>query len=94
MSRWPKVLPPALCAVVLLVFASRAQCRRWHDSISLWSHTLAVDPDAYAARVNLGAALLENGDARDAEALFREQLPRHPDDDLALADHALALGRR
>jgi len=39
----------------------------------------------------LGAALLRTGDAMDAEAVYREDLRRHPENGWALKGLALAL---
>ncbi|MBI3553652.1 MAG: hypothetical protein HY077_14235 [Elusimicrobia bacterium] len=73
----------ALALLPLLTGASRLQCARWHDSISLWSHALAVDPDAYVARNNLASALAEAGREPEALEMFADQLKRRPDDDVA-----------
>lgn len=53
-------------AVVALTFATRRQTRIWHDSISLWEATLAVDPKCAVAECNLATALVLQGRHREA----------------------------
>ncbi|MBI5883597.1 MAG: tetratricopeptide repeat protein [Elusimicrobia bacterium] len=59
------------------------QARVWKDSVSLWTHTLAVDSSSHPARVNLAAGLLKLSRDDDAMIHLREQLARHPDDGVA-----------
>ena len=59
----PVVLGTAAVAVVLLLaIQARAQAHIWRDSVSLWTHALAVTPDNYFAHGALGAALLARAD--------------------------------
>jgi tetratricopeptide (TPR) repeat protein len=51
--------------VVALTAASRRQTRIWHDSISLWEATLAVDPNCAVAECNLATALVYEGRYRE-----------------------------
>jgi tetratricopeptide (TPR) repeat protein len=59
------------------------QGRVWKDGVSLWTHTLAVDEASHPARVNLAAALIDQGRGEEAVIHLREQLARHPDDGVA-----------
>jgi hypothetical protein len=75
----------SLAACALLIGALMAQTRRqtrfWHDSITLWSRVIEIEPDAVTGHNNLGAALAENGDLMAALAHFQEALrldPGHP----------------
>jgi protein O-mannosyl-transferase len=53
-------------AVLALIFASRRQVLVWHDSVSLWQTTLAVDPNCAVAECNLGVALLQDRQLKEA----------------------------
>ena len=61
------------------------QVRFWRDSVTLWTHALALDARNDVALYNLALALHEKGDAAGAEAQYRRLLELVP-------DHAL--GRR
>jgi tetratricopeptide (TPR) repeat protein len=56
------------------------QIRVWHDTLSLWSHVVRLDPESVGARNNLGAALAEGGRLEEAVLQFQLVLqmdPRH-----------------
>ncbi|MCH9003583.1 MAG: hypothetical protein IIC02_13515, partial [Planctomycetes bacterium] len=50
------VLGGAVLAVAVLILASRAQTRIWHDSITLWRAVIEQAPDTGSAHANLAAA--------------------------------------
>ena len=56
---------PSLILVACLVTASR-QISYWKDSITLWTHAIAVTKDNAVAHCNLGAALFGQGKMSDA----------------------------
>ncbi|OGS39727.1 MAG: hypothetical protein A2506_11500 [Elusimicrobia bacterium RIFOXYD12_FULL_66_9] len=58
--------------------------RIWRDSISLWTHTLSVDPKAHVAHLNLAGAYYEEGRLEEAAQQLREHLRLYPQDPLAL----------
>jgi Flp pilus assembly protein TadD len=65
-----------------LVAMTRAECRAWHDSETLWSHALAAstEPNPFACH---GLALVlagEQGRLAQAESLLHEALRAVPDD--------------
>jgi tetratricopeptide (TPR) repeat protein len=64
-----------LCA---LVVAARHQVATWHDSETLWTHTLECMPDNALAHYNLGDAMLASGGTDDAIAQFKETLEINP----------------
>src|SRR6185369_6030973 len=51
----------ALAAVAACVFASATQASYWHDSITLFRHTIEVSPNNYLGYNNLGVALSQAG---------------------------------
>ncbi|MBU0618299.1 MAG: hypothetical protein KKI02_11315, partial [Planctomycetes bacterium] len=57
----------ALIAAVVaaLTLSTRRQTRIWHDSISLWEATLAVDPNCAVAECNLATAFIYEGYYRE-----------------------------
>jgi hypothetical protein len=61
-ARWP-VAGLALAATVALGIAARSQSHVWHDSESLWTHALGVDPQNPTANENLGDFLTKRGQA-------------------------------
>lgn len=68
-----------LAACMLL---ARQQIPRWHDSRSLWAHTVARAPRCPVANTNFGVLLGEAGDADGAVEYFRKALAcdaRHVD---------------
>jgi tetratricopeptide (TPR) repeat protein len=81
-----RLVAPAL-AVVATIFAvlSFRQCQVWKDSITLWTHTIALAPRSFIAQTSLAAALEERKDVQAAMRHYRlavearrdEPRPRH-----------------
>lgn len=64
-------LAGASAAIIMAsAVAARAQAATWLDSVALWQHALAVDPDNYIAHEKLGAAYRDLGRVADARASF------------------------
>ena len=70
----------AVAGAVLLVFATltNAQIRLWHDSFSLFEHTLAVTPPNLHIEYNLAMALGQTGRYDEAAAHFEKALEIDP----------------
>lgn len=83
-----------LAAVVLSACLVRTvfQVRHWHDSLSLWQHTVAVTPCNFVAENSLAAALLDRG--RIDEALPHLLRARALKPEHALAHYQLGLAYR
>jgi Tfp pilus assembly protein PilF len=66
----------AIANVVLLVLATLtdAQIHRWHDSITLFKHALAVTPSNVIAEDNIGLAMHKSGQLDEAAAHFEKAL--------------------
>jgi hypothetical protein len=60
--------------VVILVVLTVQQVRVWHDSLSLWSHAVSLEPANRLARINLGGAYVEQGRFPEAIVQYREVL--------------------
>ena len=77
----------AACAGVILVLAGLTwrQTQVWRSSETLWGYTLAVAPDSYNARTNMGAALQQRGDYEGAARCYRDALAINPDGPDALS---------
>jgi tetratricopeptide (TPR) repeat protein len=61
--------PAATLALGLLVaclFLTRLQVSRWHDSVTLWEHTLAVTKDNFIAHQDLAVVLEHRGQLKKA----------------------------
>lgn len=58
----------------------------WRDSVALWSHAVAVRPEARTAQNNLGDALLARGDLEGALRHFRRAVEIEPRFALARAN--------
>ena len=71
----------ALACLTIVVFSllSRAQITIWHDSESLWRHTIAVNPGLEIAQYNFGVELASRGRPAEAVAHWREALLLNPD---------------
>ncbi len=67
-----------LLALAILGTLTWRQCHVYRDEETVWRDTLAKNPGALMARINLGNILLERGNADDAAALFRQVLQRDP----------------
>jgi Tfp pilus assembly protein PilF len=88
-ARWPTAVVTSTVLVVLALAAVR-QTRIWHDSITLWTHALALDPTNVLAWTNRGWARQVAGDPRAAIADYDAALRLAPDDALAHERRALA----
>ena len=60
--------------LALLVLLTAQQVRVWRDSISLWSHAVALEPANRFARINLGGAYAAAGRTPEAIDQYREVL--------------------
>jgi Tfp pilus assembly protein PilF len=70
----------AAVAIIAMAGLSFAQTRHWHDSHSLFRHTLRVNPASLAANVNLGNLLAEQGRTDEAIACFSSAIAAAPQD--------------
>jgi len=79
--RHRRVMLAAVTAVVLsvLVLMARLQVGYWRNSLTLFSHALAVTPDNYLAHNNLGTALSRRGRWDEAMRHFRESQRINPE---------------
>ena len=60
--------------LVVLAVLTALQVRVWRDSLTLWSHAVALEPDNRFARINLGAAYAAEGRTPEAIEQYREVL--------------------
>jgi len=84
-SRGRRYAPAALRAIGVSVIAAlivitNGQIRHWHDSMSLFTHTLAVTENNYVAHSNLGDALQKQGRLDEAMQQYGAALKIRPDD--------------
>jgi tetratricopeptide (TPR) repeat protein len=68
--------------------------RIWRDDLTFYRSTLAMQPDAIAPRINLGAVYWNSGSPDLAEAEWREALRRAPNHWLILNDLGLAAAKK
>jgi len=66
-------------AVGSLALATRVQLRHWHDSVSLFEHTLRVTEENAIAHAQLGAAWAERGRLDETIRHYREAVRIRPD---------------
>ncbi|HEY6839310.1 MAG TPA: tetratricopeptide repeat protein, partial [Geobacteraceae bacterium] len=66
-------------ALSLLAFLTVGQLRLWRDSVTLFSHTVAVTKDNFIAHNNLGTALREREEYAAAIYHYRESARLRPD---------------
>ena len=80
-ERGRPVLASLLCGGLLTMLGvlTARECRKYHDSESLWRRTLARNPGAWMAHNNLGAELMHAGRIEEAVAQFQESLELQPD---------------
>ena len=82
------VLGLMVAATLVLVSASAWQALIWHNSVTLWSRVVELEPDGAIARTGPGTALLADGRPLEAAAHDRRALeifPRLPEANLGLA---------
>jgi tetratricopeptide (TPR) repeat protein len=92
-------LRPAPVVIILIavfvlagcLFATARQLRYWQNSETLFEHALAVTTDNFIAENNLGGALNDAGQPREAMEHIRESLRLNPDDASAHDNLGLAL---
>jgi tetratricopeptide (TPR) repeat protein len=85
-----------LCAGLLLVFgtASWQRARIYGNDETLWTDTLAQNPDCWMAHNNMGQLLLEKGQPADAIAQYKKTLELNPGYAEAHYNLALALDQK
>ena len=82
------VLGLSVAATLVLVSASAWQSLIWHNSITLWSRAVELEPDSAIARTGMGTALLADARPLEAAVHYRRALgifPRLPEANLGLA---------
>ena len=72
------LVPAAAAALILCAVYTRAQVHYWHDSETLWQHTLEVTADNYAVHNNLGLTYLNRGQIAEAREQFAAALRIRP----------------
>ena len=84
----PTALRAATAAMIFVIaalgIASRRQVETWHDSVTLFTHALAVTTDNAVAHNNLGYVLVRQGKTEEAVAHFRAALAIDPGESDAL----------
>ncbi len=98
--RLPRTMPLAAlvsaAALVVLSVVTYRQTSNWRDSLTLWSHTVALTPNSAIARSSLGEAYLEKkawSDARRELLYALKNNPTHRPALLNLARLETRLGR-
>ncbi len=66
-------------AIAALTVSAHHQIGYWQSSLTLFPRAIQLDPTNSLAYNNLGNALLDDGQAADAEANFRKALKHHPE---------------
>jgi len=93
--RWKfrALLLPGAAALTLLVCGALTwfQVGYWRNSLTLWSHCVAVTRDNIMARISLGNALQQAGQINEAMDQYREVLRLNPDQEHANLDLGAAL---
>lgn len=77
---WARQLGAAAAGVVLLTLGvlTVRQTMRWHDSKTLWTHALSLDPASYIAWTNRGVVRQLAGDVAGAVADYNAALAANP----------------
>jgi protein O-mannosyl-transferase len=70
---------PAVCCVLALGVLTYRQVGHWHDTSSIWTHTLALTRANYVAEDNLGEFLFSQDRLEEAAAHFRAALAIRPE---------------
>jgi len=93
---WPRWIPATLSVALIAVLAmtARKQVSYWHDSESLWNHTLACTDDNYTAYYGLGIALDKKGSLDEAIADYEKALEISPNFPEVHHDIGIAFARK
>jgi len=68
----------AAAALLLCGYLTRVQAATWRNSLTLWTHSLAVCPDNGVAHCNLGNHFLHRGILDEAAKQYREAIRIEP----------------
>lgn len=80
-SRW--LAAATVTVLSLFGYLTYRQVGYWHDSETLWRHTLELTSDNYTAEVNLGGELVRTEREEEASMHFRRAIEIHPEDMIA-----------
>jgi len=80
---WKWQAAVGIAVLLALSAATHRQLSYWRDSVTLWTHDLAVTRGNYIAEVDLGAALVKRGEVARAMEHFRAAAAIDPRDPLA-----------
>ena len=75
----------AACILVAISAVSYRQIGYWKDSLTLWSHALAVTQNNFLAEDGVGGALIQEGRAEEAYPHFQHAARIVPDDPISHA---------
>jgi len=75
----------AACILVAISAVSSRQIGYWKDSLTLWSHALAVTENNFLAEDGVGGALIQEGRAEEAYPHFQHAAGIVPDDPISHA---------
>jgi tetratricopeptide (TPR) repeat protein len=87
LTRW--LVAASAAGLVACVFLTERQLSYWHDSETLFRHSIEVE-DSEMARLDYGAALQDNNEIDQATTQFLIAWRMHPDSDSGAADLSLA----
>ena len=94
----PMLLKPVSAAIIAVAAGLGAlswrQCGVWHDSVSLWSRSIAVAPNVAEARNNYGIALVMVERESDGFAQFEQAVKMKAGFEDALNNYAIGLTTR
>jgi Flp pilus assembly protein TadD len=82
---WPPRVAIAACILVAVSAVSYRQIGYWKDSLTLWSHALAVTENNFLAEDGVGGALIQEGRAEEAYPHFQHAARIVPDDPISHA---------
>jgi len=83
-QRW--AVAAGVVLLLLLGFVTYRQIGYWKDSVTLWSHVLAVTEDNFAAEDDMGGALVQGDRADEAFPHFERAASIAPNDPVSHAD--------
>jgi tetratricopeptide (TPR) repeat protein len=84
----------ALSVIAALMACSWKQTSYWHNSESLWTHTLACTSDNSLAHVDMGVTLTAQGRLDEAIEHFQKALKIHPNNPECHNNFGVALRRK
>ncbi len=81
-QNWPKIFPSVFVVLigVIFIFSGRTIARNhdWHDGLTLYSHDIKLNQEAFDLANNYGVELFRVGQIKEAKKYFEKSIELYP----------------